>query len=69
MPNDSRPVAGETYTSAVRNSCAFSSSETRPRNSTPWSRRVAMYRRASRSCGPPPTSSSRQLQPVLRRIR
>ncbi len=35
MPNDSPPVAGEAYTSAVRNSWAFSVSVTRPRNSTP----------------------------------
>ena len=41
IPNDSRPVAGEQKTSAVRNSWFRSSSETRPRNSTPWRRRVA----------------------------
>ena len=42
MPNDSCPVAGDTNTSAVANARALSASLTRPRNSTPWSRRVAM---------------------------
>ena len=41
IPNDSPPVAGETYTSAFLKSCAFARSLTRPRNSTPLSRRVA----------------------------
>src|ERR687893_208767 len=54
IPKDSRPVAGEQYTSAVLNSASRSSSETRPRNSTPPSLRVARYRRASLSWGPPP---------------